>query len=231
MNQNIEQILQAQSPYPLLKPKEVENIKYQNMYEDHGYMSYPSKKIHTNEDNFSFQLGSYEKDSQNYSPPKTLIKDDGLMTSQKYMGHADIESYSLTDKKKKRRFTEIGSHSLRNLKKEFEHKDDSETGREKALSSLSDWINRRITGYLIFQNTLNTNGNEKSTYREAGVHLNSVAGQKWKSLTESEKEEYKVIAKEYRKSFRREIEEYENYEDLTDLIEKLDYKIKNLRKE
>lgn len=64
-----------------------------------------------------------------------------------------------------------------------------------------------------------------------GVHLNSVAGSKWKGLTESEKEEYKNIAKEYRKMFRREIEEYENYEDLTDLIEKLDYKIKKLRKD
>lgn len=58
-----------------------------------------------------------------------------ISNSKSYIPASDIESTNFpTDRKKKRRFAEIGSHSLRNLKKEFEHKDDTDTSKDKALT-------------------------------------------------------------------------------------------------
>lgn len=136
-----------------------------------------------------------------------------------------------TEKKKKVRILDLGSNSLRNLKKEFDNKAlENDTVKNQAITCLSDWINRRLTGYLIFQNTLGAT-NEKSQLKGMGVHLNSLAGKKWKELPEGERNEYNELAKSFRKEFRLEIENYDNYDNYDDLIEKLDRKIKKLKKD
>lgn len=64
-----------------------------------------------------------------------------------------LENEASTEKKRRRiRFPEIDSHSLRNLTKTFDHRDynDQNNLKNKAIGSLNDWINRRITGYLVF---------------------------------------------------------------------------------
>jgi HMG (high mobility group) box len=192
--------------------------------------SIPSSMQKRNENKYessgrNYSMSSVDKEPL-FSPPRTIMKDD--MNDSRFLNEAQ------TADRKKRRFVEIGSVSLRNLKKEFDSKDDDPTDetKEKAVEKMNDWINRRITGYLIFQNTLNQSRiDDKTNYKELGVHLNSVAGQKWKSLPEEEKAEYKGLAKYYRRQFRDEIENYESYDDFTTLIERLDHKIKRLRKE
>lgn len=186
------------------------------------------KKQEKNESK-NYSISSVEKEPL-FSPPRTILKDENAEHK-----NYSIDNMPTIDKKMvKRRYLDIGSHSLRNLRKEFETKEDDldQEAREKAVNSLNDWINRRITGYLIFQNTVSAGkGEDKLAYKEMGVHLNSVAGQKWKGLPEEEKEEYKMLAKYYRRIFRDEIYTYENYDDFTSLIEKLDIKIKKLKKE
>jgi HMG-box domain len=141
------------------------------------------------------------------------------------------------DKKKMKRFryADIGSVSLRGITKKIESNMvvDHEL-KEKAATQLNDWINRRVTGYLIFQNTMTHNSvehGEKDNLKGMGVHQNNVMGQKWKNLNEEYRDEYRNLAKEYRKILRKEIEAYENYDDITELIELFDQKIKKIRKE
>jgi len=149
-------------------------------------------------------------------------------------------SLAMDRKKRKIRFSDIDSQALRNMKKEIEEKENAspgdlkDTAKDTAVNKLLDWINRRITGYLLFQNTVShdpRNLKEKEQYSELGVHLNHLIGQKWKALSAEEKDEYRLLAKKYRKDFKKDIEIYHETEDLTDLIESLDLKIKKLKKE
>lgn len=229
MNHAVQEMIASDGFFSTKKSAAKQMILQPPMYQHQLPIQLSQKKSEFRKDDKTPSMASMSKDNIIYSPPDTLLKDESLYGSQRY-NRNDIVN---TEKRIKRRFLEIGSHSLRNLKKEFESKDeeDEEGARDKAISSLNDWINRRITGYLIFQNTINTKSDEKSNYRELGIHLNSIAGQKWKGLTEEEKEEYKNLAKKFRKTFREEIENYENYDDFTSLIEKLDIKIKKLKKE
>lgn len=175
-----------------------------------------------------------DKESPFISPTETVNKLDHGESLVKFKS---LENEASTEKKRRRlRFPDIESHSLRNLTKSFDPMEypDNNKLKNKAIGSLNDWINRRITGYLVFQNTINSNQierDEKKGFKQMGFHLNKLTGQKWKNLTEEEREEYKELAKDFRKNFRKEIEEYENYEDVTDLIEKLDHRIKKIKKE
>ncbi len=227
MNTVIQKILSSES-FPFMKQQKAPLLS------EHGLLGKTNFNIGklVSDEKFSNIISSSEKEIPViFSPPSTIMKEEPQIVTHRFNNITNIENFATTDKKKKRRFMEIGSHSLRNLKKEFENKDDDETTRNKAIASLNDWINRRITGYLVFQNTLSSKMGDKNNYREMGIHLNSVAGSKWKSLNDDERDEYKNLAKDYRKAFRREIEEYENYDDLADLIEKLDVKIKKIKKE
>lgn len=138
-----------------------------------------------------------------------------------------------TVKKRRKNFkeTDINSQSLKKLKKICENtdQDGSATKKEKLISSLNDWINRRITGYLIFQNSMNNTTGKRPGISDTGVHLNHATGSKWKTMSEKEKEEYKNLAKEYRKIFKREVEECENLENTNDIIEEFDEKIKKIK--
>lgn len=138
-----------------------------------------------------------------------------------------------TVKKRRKNFKEsdINSQSLKKLKKICESSDQegSMSKKEKLISSLNDWINRRITGYLIFQNSMNGEGAKRPGISDTGVHLNHATGSKWKTMSEKEKEEYKNLAKEYRKIFKREVEECENLENTNDIIEEFDEKIKKIK--
>jgi len=138
---------------------------------------------------------------------------------------------------KKYRYSEIDSHSLRNLYKSIIEKENSDpTSDEKitkdTLDSLHDWVNRRITGYLIFRNTISENDDEELKHSsELGIHANHHIGQKWKQLTTKEKKEYQDLARSYRKLFKEEVIIPENYSDLIELLETVDVKIKKIKKE
>lgn len=149
-------------------------------------------------------------------------------------------SIAMDRKKRKIRFSDIDSQALRNVKKTIEEKENAspndmkDRANDTAVTKLLDWINRRITGYLLFQNTVShdpRNMKEKEQYSEMGVHLNHLIGQKWKALSPEERDEYRLLAKQYRRDFKKDIEIYHESEDLTDLIESLDLKIKKLKKE
>jgi len=125
------------------------------------------------------------------------------------------------------------------LKKELEKYEDNEdplspdSKKEKMMTSLSDWINRRITGYLVFQNTMNSDPDQdkEGGISETGVHLNQAMGKRWKSLSEEEREEFKALAKDFRKDFKQDLEENEDFDDTDALIETLDERIKKLKRE
>lgn len=150
------------------------------------------------------------------------------------------EEEDISTKKKpqqsRSRFHDIGSQSLRNLKKEMDREEGSvskEQNREKLLVSLNDWLNRRLTGYLIFQNTLNSDpdgADERQGYAEKGIHLNRVMGVKWKKLSEKERGEYKKIAQDQRKVIKKELEDLDDL-DSSGLYEELDDKIKKIKRE
>jgi len=175
------------------------------------------------------------------SPPENDERDMSAYTSSPAM--KDIHSTARkqqrdmnnqeTVKKRRKNFkeTDINSQSLKKLKKICENteQDGSATKKEKLISSLNDWINRRITGYLIFQNSMNSAGSKRPGISDTGVHLNHATGSKWKTMSEKEKEEYKNLAKEYRKIFKREVEECENLENTNDIIEEFDEKIKKIK--
>jgi hypothetical protein len=189
-----------------------------------------SRHIHNSEERSLY--------SDEHSPPSHFQRMRAENDMVNFRSIENMQGYGYDgDKKKSKRFrhADIGSTSLRGITKKIESTNEVNPEiREKAINELNDWINRRVTGYLIFQNTMNSNPVEitdKDNYKELGIHMNNVTGQKWKNMNEEDRDEYKNLAKEYRKMLRKEIEAYENYDDITDLIEKFDRKIKKIRKE
>lgn len=180
---------------------------------------------------------SDDRSMQSASPPpqKKEIKYETFRTLD------NLAPSNLSDAERKKlnkrfRHVDIGSTSLRGITKNIASSGDNidPEVKEKAINQLNEWINRRVTGYLIFQNTMNQNPLEqtdKGNYKELGIHLNNITGQKWKNLNDEDRDEYRNLAKEYRKILRKEIEAYENYDDITDLIEQFDQKIKKIKKE
>ena len=106
---------------------------------------------------------------------------------------------------------------------------DSPKKSERGIHNLHDWINRRVTGYLIFQNTMHDQGLEKEREDD---HLNRIAGKKWKKLTKAEKEEYKSLALSTRVLFKKEFREVDKDDpDWSELQELIDQKLKRVKKE
>lgn len=157
------------------------------------------------------------------------------LSDEIYLSPSPNEPLMMPKNKKMSRFCDIESQSLRNLKKEIEEKEkensDPNQLPEITKAKLKDWINRRITGYLIFQNTLNYHpeiSKEKSDCSGLGVHFNQMVGHKWKNLSRDEKEEYKNIAKECRERFRKDLNDAD---DLGDLFANFDAQIKKIKRE
>lgn len=190
----------------------------------------PSKKYQ--ELDSDFEAENEEMDSQIYHSP--AARDERSSSAKR----RNFDNFSTAKKSnvRRERHTDIGSQSLRNLRRELEKRDDEDDGKNKGniIASLHDWINRRITGYLVFQNTMNSDPEglkDKGGISETGVHLNHSMGRRWKALSESEREEYKKLAIDYRKRFKQEIEEYDDSEKADDLLEMLDAKIKKIKRE
>ena len=154
-----------------------------------------------------------------------------------------IKDETSTKKKiqqQKLRLTDIGSQSLRNLRKDIEKEvgdDDSISKpktKERILLSLNEWINRRVTGYLVFQNTLNSDpetAEERQLYADKGIHLNKIMGEKWKKLSQREREEFKALAKEQGSIMKDELVETIENENINSMLEILDEKIKKIKRE
>eukprot|EP00331_Platyophrya_macrostoma_P020065 CAMPEP_0176475834 /NCGR_PEP_ID=MMETSP0127-20121128/43818_1 /TAXON_ID=938130 /ORGANISM="Platyophrya macrostoma, Strain WH" /LENGTH=452 /DNA_ID=CAMNT_0017871457 /DNA_START=1 /DNA_END=1359 /DNA_ORIENTATION=- len=109
--------------------------------------------------------------------------------------------------------------------------EDGDSGAKKVrVKGLHDWINRRVTGYLIYQNTIHDEGGLEKDH--AGDHLNRVAGEKWKSMSQDEKNEYKEIALRARKFLKKDVRDVDiddpNIKDLQEVLEK---KIKKVKKD
>ena len=101
------------------------------------------------------------------------------------------------------------------------------TGRK--VQGLHDWINRRITGYLVFQNTIRDNKPEKESSDE---HLNALTGKMWKEFSKSEREEYKNLALDARADFKRDYEDVSlDHPDLKELQESIERRLKKIKKE
>ena len=99
----------------------------------------------------------------------------------------------------------------------------------KRISGLHDWINRRITGYLVFQNTIHGTL-EKEDFRDS--HLNRVAGQKWRVLSKAEKEQYKMLALKVRVELKKEFRDVDkDSPELKELQELIEKEIKKVKKE
>lgn len=106
---------------------------------------------------------------------------------------------------------------------------DNSTPKRARVKDLHDWINRRVTGYLIFQNTMQDMGLEKEHKDE---HLNRIAGDKWKALTKAEREEYRSLAMNARVQLKREFRNVEiDNPDIKDLQELVEKRIKKVKKE
>ena len=118
---------------------------------------------------------------------------------------------------------------------EYEESDDNPSPKRKkgksdrGVHSLHDWINRRITGYLIFQNTIHDENAERGG-RE-GDHLNRLTGKKWKKLSKSEQEEYKSLAMNARVDLKKEFKDVDkDSPELADFQEQIEKKLKKIKK-
>ena len=123
----------------------------------------------------------------------------------------------------------------------YRDSDEEKTARKKKTSSsptpkksdrgpqgLHDWINRRVTGYLIFHNTMH-DGLDKD---DEDDHLNRLAGKKWQELSKVEKEEYNSFAMNVRVSLKKQFKDVDNDDpELKELQERVDQKIKKIKKE
>jgi len=140
---------------------------------------------------------------------------------------------------KKRRFNYSGEPEPKSLeallKREKEEMENAKKQlKTRAIEDLGSWINARITGYLIFANSINDSlhhGVKHSHKKEKGIHLNSLTGKKWKSLTEEEREEYRQLAIKYRIQAKNEIKEKAGDMELSEIIEQLEKSFKKLKKE
>lgn len=100
---------------------------------------------------------------------------------------------------------------------------------ERGIQGLHDWINRRVTGYLIFQNTMHDEGLEKERDDD---HLNRITGKMWKKLSKTEQEEYKSLALKTRVEFKKEFQDVDkDSPELPELQELIDQKLKKVVKE
>ena len=115
------------------------------------------------------------------------------------------------------------------------------TGRSRSLSlnrnskeGLVDWINRRVTGYMIFQNSVDKDMKDitmDDIDLDHTKHMNSLVGKKWKSLSPTAKEEYKSIAMQTRVNFKKELDRMENVEDFKDIYSDFISRIKKVKKD
>ena len=100
--------------------------------------------------------------------------------------------------------------------------------------SLIDWINRRITGYMLFQNSIDKDMKDIKMddidVDHHTKHMNSLVGKKWKSLNPSAREEYKAIAMQNRVDFKKELDCMDNLEDFKLLCSHFIGKVKKVKK-
>jgi len=227
MNRNVESLLQPESTSFKKSVRLIGKVRDMDF----------STNVFGNSDHKKFDMLSpeqiYEGSNGYHSPrhreretPKTVVK------------NRNYNNQETTKKKKKVTENGLDSQALRNIKKEIEKKEgmeeefdddhDLKGSEDKLTSYLCNWINRRITGYLLFQNTMNSSISDKDKgISETGVHLNHTMGSKWKALTEREKQEYKNLALQYRAIFKREVEEKPH--KTKDLLEEFDEKIKKIK--
>lgn len=96
------------------------------------------------------------------------------------------------------------------------------------VKGLHDWINRRLTGYLVYQNSIQ-DGELEREYE--GDHLNRVAGQKWRSMSKTEQEVYKSIALKARVQLKKEFRDAgKDDPELADLQEVVEKRIRKVKK-
>jgi len=138
----------------------------------------------------------------------------------------------------------LDSTALRGLKSVFRsyqaNKADEETQSENKKDEkspqelLKDWINRRITGYLVFRNTNCLEKGEKGVKKEGSdgtvEHLNKSMGAMWKGLSDKDKGIYLKIANHYRKLFKGQVDSLEDISKFSDLLDYFDETSKKIKK-
>ena len=110
----------------------------------------------------------------------------------------------------------------------------SPSQNRNSKEGLVDWINRRVTGYMIFQNSVDKDLKDikmDDIDLDHTKHMNSLVGKKWKSLTPTAREEYKSIAMQTRVDFKKELDRMENVEDFKDIYSDFITRIKKIKKD
>lgn len=181
----------------------------------------PPKSHLANDESNQRSSKKYSEGTQNYGSQGSSQRNSSLHTWLKQ----DLKEKT-EDKPKKRSGTKEKS---RKKEQNAEGEDDKgeSSGKRARVKGLHDWINRRVTGYLVFQNTIHDIGLEKE--RE-GDHLNRVAGEKWKGLSKGEKEEYKGLALKARINLKKEFQDVDiedpHIKELQEIVEKRLKKVK-----
>ena len=165
--------------------------------------------------------------------PETFIDDYSLREEYSMNSVFERPIKTLVPRKKKP-FFRIGSQSLRKMKKGYnsnkENIEDTSTHKRVAAEPLRDWINRRITGYLIFRNTVKAYPGymeelKKKNEEEYG-HMNKAMGNIWRNLDSQERSLYDDIALNYRKAYTAKVDALVNSDctgrSLGELMEEFD---------
>jgi len=166
-------------------------------------------------------IKSEEKDtkkSKDKSSKKTKDKDREKSSHKKKKGPT-VHDF--------RNDSESSDDGKKSKSKKKKQREDSSAKKERGPQGLHDWINRRVTGYLIFHNTVHDEGLEKD-----GDHLNRQTGKLWQAMSKAEKEEYNSFAMNTRVSLKKQYRDIDiDDPELTEMQEKVDLKIKKIKKE
>ena len=101
---------------------------------------------------------------------------------------------------------------------------------ERAPKTIYDWINRRVTGYLIFHNEINDNESVEEDKEIEDAHLNRVVADRWHGLTKLEREEYMALAMTTRVKLKKKLKDLDLEDpDAEEIKRKIHKKFKKLK--
>jgi len=214
---------------------------------------------HTGKDSIA-DLGTTKNDSSAYRTPVSHVSKESTK-KKKDSGAQSPPASSVKNSKRKNHHYEgwvensgkkamlvSPSKTSTSIKKEIESDHDHDTSSQKSgpnrsasknrhtVDGVMDWINRRVTGYMIFQNSIvkdfkDVRMDDMGSNTDQHKHMNSLVGKKWHGLTKLQKEEYKNIASQARLDLKKEIDQMGGIENYEEVYGNLLDKIKRVKKE
>ena len=182
-----------------------------------------------------------EKTPDSISSTQKTAKKEQILKRKAQALDRWLEVKSSTKNSKSRPSSRKSSTTRRSELGDSASQKSGKSGRSRSASKnrnskegLVDWINRRVTGYMIFQNSVDKATKDielDDVELDLTKHMNSLVGKKWKSLTPTAKEEYKSIAIRARVDFKKELDHMENLEDFKDVYSDFIGRIKKVKKD